>query len=719
MITVRIRKLQKDCLARYKAATDSCILPHYHAAARERFSALPQWEKTARAMAYAISQIPVIVCPEDRLGGRIYHKKSASYQKEPSLDWQGIAKEMILREEPAFDILFQHQLVGHCSPGHVGWHWERLLENGVSALEQRIKELLAAPKDEEAAQFYKGVLLELDAMLELSDRYADAYEAIGNTRLAEMMRKVPRFGAESFEEAVQAFYFQHLVVMAENPHGGNSPGRLDYFLWPYLEKDLAEGKCTLEDAKELVDELFLRIDERIHASDGWVETLVLGGTTPDGGSAVNELTYIMAESMIDLNITHPISYIRIPEKGADARFLELCSRFMLKGHNRAQLLSDKAIIAAMLKSGKPYEDAVDYMCGGCMEISPQGRSSDFLYAGWINCMKMLELTLTGGKCLITGEQVAGFRATEGLSAYPDFESLYTAFIKEARRLIHLYLRFVDCNSQACETARPSYLQSALIDDCLARGRTMHQGGARYHDYGATPMALPNVADALIAVKEAIFEQKLCTAEELLCALADDFAGHEELQARLRALPKYGEDDAAADAVAARVAGDFADIFLSYKTRHGGTGLPIILTFVFGAQAGGVLGATPDGRKAKSTVAQGLTPYSSSMRKGLTAAINSCLRLPFEKMAGGASTMWDFDSAWVSEELMNAVITTFTEGGGQIFQGNTTPVEDLLKAREHPEDYEHLIVRVGGFSARFVHLDPSIQAEIISRHRHGG
>ena len=205
----------------------------------------------------------------------------------------------------------------------------------------------------------------------------------------------------------------------------------------------------------------------------------------------------------------------------------------------------------------------------------------------------------------------------------------------------------------------------------------------------------------------------------MIALADNFVGHEALQARLRALPKYGEDDETADTVAARVCGDFADIFLSYKTRHGGKGLPVILTFVFGAKAGTILGATPDGRKAKGTVAQGLTPYSASMRKGLTAAMNSCLRLPFDKMAGGASTMWDFDSNWACEELMNAVIATFVKGGGQIFQGNTTSVEELLKARECPEDYEHLVVRVGGFSARFVHLDPTVQAEIISRHRHGG
>ena len=179
------------------------------------------------------------------------------------------------------------------------------------------------------------------------------------------------------------------------------------------------------------------------------------------------------------------------------------------------------------------------------------------------------------------------------------------------------------------------------------------------------------------------------------------------------------DDDEADALARRLMIDFADMYNNFRTRFGGRGKPVILTFVFSPQAASVLGATADGRLAKQNVDHGVTPHINSMKKGLSAAINSCGKLCFEKFTGGASTMWDFDSSFASEELIKAVLRTFIDKGGQIFQGNTTPVEDLIKAKSDPEAYEYLMVRVGGYSARFVNLSPEVQDEIIGRMRHCG
>ncbi len=722
MITERIKGLQQDCIERIKIAPADRFLTAYHTAAGERFAHLPVWERAARAMAAAINESPVIVFPDDRLGGRFYHRiqriNLTDADKDPALEPDIAAEQRFLKECPAYDELRRFNLIGTLTRGHIGWNYQWILSEGVEGLRAKTEKRLESAEDEQVAQFCKGILILLDALLEWNDRHAAAYEQLGLEELAARMRRVPRHPATTFREAVQAYYMQHIVVMMENPYGGNSPGRLDYHLWPYLEADLAAGRCTLEEAKEIIDELFLRIDERIHDNDGWGETLVLGGTKPDGSSAVNPLTYIMARSVMDLNITHPYTYIRLP-KDAPKELIDLSVEFLIKGRNRAQILNDTAIISAMVKNGKPYADAAEYMCGGCMEISPQGMSSDYLYAGWLNIPKMLELTLTGGIDLLSSKRVDGFCATQTLTAFADFESFYTAFINESRRLIHQYLQLLNLASEASATARPSYLISSMIKDCLKRGKNMHQGGARYHDYGATPIGLPNAADSLIAIKMAVFDQKMCTAEELLTALAADFKGYERLQAQLRELPKYGEDHEEADALAARLMEDIAESFLSFTTRHGGRGLPIVLTFTFGVTAAAQLGATADGKTAGSLVAQGITPHSASMRQGLTAAMNSCLKMPFERFAGGASTMWDFDSAGATDELMQAVLRTFIQQGGQIFQGNTTPVEELLKAREHPEDYGHLIVRVGGFSARFVNLKPALQAEIIGRYRHCG
>lgn len=246
---------------------------------------------------------------------------------------------------------------------------------------------------------------------------------------------------------------------------------------------------------------------------------------------------------------------------------------------------------------------------------------------------------------------------------------------------------------------------------------MHGGGARYHDYGASYIGMANAIDSLIAVKKAVYEEKICTASELIDALKANFEGYEALRGMLLKLPKYGQDNAEADAIAAKFAEDLCNIYATYENRFGGNGKPIILTFVWAAPEGAKLGASPDGRKAGLPIAHGLTPQGASMTKGITAAMNSCTALPYECFTGGASTMWDLDSSWANETISEALFTAFFEQGGHIFQGNVTDIETLKKAQINPELYNHVIVRVGGYSARFTTLPKYVQDEVINRLRH--
>ena len=246
---------------------------------------------------------------------------------------------------------------------------------------------------------------------------------------------------------------------------------------------------------------------------------------------------------------------------------------------------------------------------------------------------------------------------------------------------------------------------------------MHGGGARYHDYGSALVAVPNTADALTAIKIAVYEKKICTASELLDALKANFEGYAELHAKLLAIPKYGQENKEADEMCSRLTTDLNRIYSSYVNRFGGNGKLVMLTFVWAPVAGGILGATPDGRLAGVPVAHSMTPQSMAMTKGITAAMNSCTSLPFEMFNGGASTMWDLDPSLASPEIVSSLFMTFFEQGGQIFQGNMTDVEELKKALEAPDQYRHLIVRVGGYSSRFVTLNRPLQEEIISRMRH--
>ena len=689
----------------------------YHASALGQFAELPHWEKLARAMAFAIENQDVFAYEEDRIGGRIYYSREARPERYcPELNFEAEPRREFIELYPEAEELWHYQLIGTAAKGHITWFFDRILTHGTEGFKKKFEDALKRAKDEQAKEFYRGVIIMIDALQAFNDKHIEAYERLGNTELAERMKKVPRYPAETFREAVQAFYMQHIVVMRENPFGGNGPGRLDYYLWPYLERDLKAGRCTFEEAREIIDELFLRIDERIYRSDRWVEAIVVGGTYANGASAVNPLTYIMIESIIDLNITHPSIYVRLPENPPED-LVSLCSKFMISGNNRAQILYDPAIIGALVKNGHPYRDAVEYACGGCMEIGIQGMTSDFLFIGKQNTSKMLELMITGGICLLSGEKVNAFKANRGLADYDDFESFYTDFIAEAKRLTTIYLEEQDIYSKWAERNRPSYLISSMIDDCLSRGRNMHGGGAKYHDYGGAHLGLPNVADGLYAIKYALFDNKICTSEELIEALKANFAGYEKLRARLKAIPNYGLDNDDVDALANRVMSDFADMYLSYRTRWDGTGKPVILTFVWAPEAAKVLGATADGKNAHYMIAHGVSPACSSMTLGITAAINSCGKMPFDKFSGGASTMWDLDTSIACEKIVTAILKSFMEKGCQIFQGNTTPLEDLIEAKEHPENYEHLVVRVGGYSARFTRLEPSLQDEIIARFRH--
>lgn len=717
MITERIAKMQEIAKVRGKVPA---IRPHfkrdYNAAALGEYKDLPHAEKLARAMAFAIVNQPIYAYEGDRIGGRIYYDRELPVIEEcPELDSRSEAHRRFLEEfEDGADML-ECQLITQNTPGHICWFYDKILRYGVEGFRKKFEEALSTAKDKEAEEFYTGVIIMLDALLEFNDKHISEYEKLGNTELAKMMKKVPRKPAESFREAVQAFFMQHLVVMRENGYGGNGPGRLDYYLWPYLDRDIKNGKETLESAKELIDELFLRIDERIHNKDTWVEAIVVGGTHSNGESAVNPLTYIMIESIMDLNITHPSVYIRLPENPPE-ELLSISAKFMMSGNNRSQILYDPTVIDALVKNGVEYRDAIEYDCGGCMEIGMQGMSSDFLWVGWQNTPKMLELMITDGVCLVSGKQYSLYRFG-GLVSYNNFDDFYRDFVKESTRITRAYMKEQDIYSELSERNRPSYLLSSMLDNCLERGRNMHGGGAKYHDYGSSQLGMPNVADGLFAIKKAVFEDKICTAEELVAALKANFVGYEALQASLKNYPKYGMDNDEVDELAVRLMSDFSDALLNYRTRFGGRGKPVILTFTFSPIAAKILGATADGRVAHQFVAHGVTPYSGSMKCGLTAAINSCGKLRFDKFSGGASTMWDFDPSFVTEDILKAVLMTFMEKGGQIFQGNTTPVEELIDAKNNPEKYEHLVVRVGGYSARFVHLTPELQDEIIGRMRH--
>jgi trans-4-hydroxy-L-proline dehydratase len=737
MMNERLAAIRDQAIIRSQESRTSPKEANWTEAFFEKYPDLPLEERQARSFAYALENEPVYCFPRERLVGQIYQivpgsgavdvSGSATDDRWDLYAVRPTAAEEVHRLLPENEWYAQYFGDG-AGPGHISWDYGPVLDQGVQSMLVRIEELRGGTTDEDKITFYRSVAITLRGLLAWVNRHHDLLKDMMNreadpqryqelSEMAEICERTPGLPARNFREAVQSFLFQYLAVLFENPHGGNGPGRLDWYLWPFLETDLREGRSTLEEARDLIIELFIKMDERIRDADGWVEAIVVGGRHPDGASSVNPLSYIIVEAIMALKQTHPSVYIRLHDD-APPDFVDLATRYLIESDNRGQIYGDDTIVSTLIADGTAAADARHWGAGGCMEVGVQGMSGDLLFAFAHNLARTFELVLNGGKLLMTGEAILpGMKA---LGDYQTFEELYEAFEDEVERELSILMRRLDIYLAHYARYRPSFLLSSMVADCLARGHTINDGGARYPHYGGSGLGIPNIGDSLYAVKRVVFDEQRYTGEELLNALRADFKGYEAMRVYLLNLPKYGSgENEEATRMVDRVLHTFSHPLKRHRNPHGGHCRPIILGFVWVVQHGLQVGATPDGRLAGQPLAHGLTPQSGAAINGVTAAITDATSLSLDCASGGGSMMWDIEHFWAEPEFVKPVLLTYMNEGGHIFQGNLTRIEDLIAAQNNPEQYRDLMVRVGGYSARFVTLSPEAQEEIISRYRYGG
>jgi formate C-acetyltransferase len=423
---------------------------------------------------------------------------------------------------------------------------------------------------------------------------------------------------------------------------------------------------------------------------------------------------MMIEAALALRQTHPSVYVRLHD-GAPSDFVDLAVRYILEGENRAQIYGDDNVIRALAADGVPIADARHWCAGGCMEVGMQGMSGDLLFAFAHNTPRTLELILNGGRLLQSGDKA--IEHTKTLADYRSFDDLLRDFEAEFVRELRVLMRRLDVYLECYAKYRPSFLLSAMVHDCLDRGRNINDGGARHPHYGGSAVGIPNVGDSLYAVKRVVFDDRHVSGAELLETLCANFKGHEALRTYLLNLPKFGAENAEADAMTDRVMRLYNRTIKAHRNPQGGHCRPIILGFTWVVSMGLQVGATPDGRLAGQPLAQSLSPQSGAAMKGLTGAINSATSLSLHEVSGGASMMWDLDVNWATPEVVRPVLLTFFQKGGHIFQGNVMDVSVLREAQKTPERFRDLMVRVGGFSARFVTLSKETQEEVITRYKY--
>jgi formate C-acetyltransferase len=634
---------------------------------------------------------------------------------------------------------------------HIAVYYERVLREGLAGYRARTQALLAGLNLTEVEQlkksyFYRAVLIVLDAVVAFAHRYADLAADLASTEpdagrsaeLADMsriLRKVPEQPARTFREAVQAVWLIQVCLQIESNGHSLSYGRFDQYVYPYYAADLAAGRITPDQATELLTNLWLKTltiakirswsHTRFSAGGPLYQNVTVAGQTPDGQDAVNPLSYLVLRSVAQTKLPQPNLTVRY-HHGLSDDFMMECVEVMRLGFGMPALNSDEIIIPSLIDKGVAPEDAYNYSAIGCVEVAVPGKWG-YRCTGmsFLNFPKTLLVAMNDGVDPVSGERIA--TPMGHFTAMTDFEQLMAAWdvtVREFQR--HCVILDSACDI-ALEENAADVLCSALVEDCLGRGKPIKEGGAVYDFISGLQVGIANLGDSLAAIKKCVFEDRTVRAGELWDALLGDFQGPrgQEIQAALAGAPKYGNDDDYVDQLLVRAYDSCIDeIFAHHNTRYGRG--PIGGRYYAGTSSisanvpqGASTMATPDGRHAGEPLAEGCSPSHGADTHGPTAVFKSVSKLDTARITGGVLlnqkvTPHLLRKSADRKKLIALLRTFFNRLDGFHVQYNVVDRATLVDAQAHPERHRDLIVRVAGYSAFFCVLSKATQDDIIAR-----
>lgn len=564
---------------------------------------------------------------------------------------------------------------------------------------------------------------------EMAEKEKDPQRKKELEKIAATCEWVPAHAPRDFWEALQYYWFVHVGVTTEyNTWDSFNPGRLDQHLYPFYRKGLEEGTLTREQAKELLEAFWVKFNNQpappkvgVTAEESGTYTdfalINVGGLTPDGRDAVNELSFLILEVIEEMRLLQPSSMVQVSAKNPDSLLLRAL-KIVRTGFGQPSIFNTDAIVQELVRQGKTVEDARRGGASGCVEAGAFGTEA-YILTGYFNIPKVFEITLNNGVDPRTGKKIG--LETGDPRNFRTFEELLQAFEKQMRYFIDIKIRGNNVIEKLFATYLPAPFLSLFIDDCVAKGKDYHNGGARYNTRYIQGVGLGSITDILAAVKYNIYDQKLVTWEEMLEALQKNFVGYEKLRDRLiNKTPKFGNDDDYADELAKKVFDMYFNLIDGRPTVCGGTYRINLLPTTVHVYFGKVTGATPDGRLAGEPLSEGISPVQGMDRKGPTAVIKSEGKLDHIK-TGGTLLNQKFTPQLLAEEeglvKLKDLIRTYFKFMGHHIQFNVVTAETLREAQKHPEKYRDLIVRVAGYSDYFVDCAKELQDEIIRRTEH--
>ena len=676
--------------------------------------------------------------------------------------------------------------------GHVTVKYWEVLETGFEGImEKAQKELDGCSVGDgnyaRKSHFLEAVILSCKAVIDYAGRYAKlAQEMAAQTSdpvrkqelfvIAENCSRVPAKGAQNFYEACQSFWFVQQLLQMESSGHSISPGRFDQYMYPYYKKDMEAGTITREFAQELMDCIWVKLNDLNKCRDAasaegfagysLFQNLIAGGQNKEGEDVTNDLSVMCIQASMHVHLPAPSLSVRV-WNGSPHEFLIKAAELTRTGIGLPAYYNDEVIIPALQNRGLSLEDAREYNIIGCVEPQKAGKTEGWHDAAFFNMCRPLELVFSNG--MDKGEMVG--IPTGDVTQMKTFDEFFDAYKKQMEYCISLLVNADNAIDVAHAERCPLPFLSCMIDDCLKEGKSVQEGGAVYNFTGPQGFGIANMADGLFAIRKLVYEDKKVSMKELKEALAWNYdkgldaqsagdmtemimkamqkAGRnvdastaeglmktfmgmkpgeqktqrfKEIHDMIDEVPKFGNDIPEVDYFAREVAYTYSKPLQKYNNPRGGKFQAGLYPVSANVPLGGQTGATPDGRYAHTPVADGVSPSAGKDVKGPTAAAPSVSRLDHFIVSNGTLFNQKFHPSALSGreglEKFVALIRGYFDQKGMHMQFNVVDRQTLLDAQEHPEKYKHLVVRVAGYSALFTTLSRSLQDDIIRRTEQG-
>ncbi|MDX2444925.1 MAG: glycyl radical protein [Bacteroidales bacterium] len=638
---------------------------------------------------------------------------------------------------------------------HIAVDFYKILSMGLSGYLQEIKHYHKEVKrfEQEGVRkdhFYTSLDLSIRALQDFIRRYRDLALSLSMNEtdkerkkelltIADNCEQIAENPPQNFYQALQLTYFVQLVLQIESNGHSVSLGRMDQYLSPFYKNDRITGTITEEFASELLENTWIKLlsvnkirpwsHTRFSAGGPLYQNVTIGGQTIDGKDAVNDLSFLILDSVGKMKLTQPNLSVRF-HKNISNEFMSACIDAIEKGFGMPSFNNDEIVIPELIKLGVETEDAYNYSAIGCIEIAVPGKWG-YRCTGmsFLNLMRVFLASLYNGLDKPSGKTFK--KGTGNFTDFTSYDDLFKAWQQQIRYYTRKTVEIDTAVDTALEENVPDILCSAFVDSCIERGKTIKEGGSKYDFVSGLQVGIANLGNSLAAIKKLVFEDGKLTKEELISAIESDFEGEkgEEIrQLLLNTAPKYGNDEDYVDLLLRDAYMEFIDELENYHTTRYKRG-PIGCKYYAGTSSisanvpsGSVVPATPDGRKAFTPVAEGSSPSSGTDVLGPTATFKSVSKLPTDKIMGGVLLNQKLSPATIKKEsdklkLISIIRTFFEKLKGWHVQYNIVTKETLLAAKENPEKYRDLIVRVAGYSAFFTNLSPDTQDDIIARTEH--